>query len=161
MVSNSLRDAPPSIWPALRRPDGDGKLVYLDQKHWVHLAQADTGHPDGTCYAAALQAARAARAAGTALFPLSMVHYSETLKVTSVRHRSDLARLMEELSGFTALPARRLTALYELDAAVTAATGTPASTLPAIDLLGRGFRWAQGIRAAGRIVMLRRATGPS
>jgi len=154
VVSNSLRDAPPSIWPALRRPDGARKLVYLDQKHWVHLAQADTGHPDGTCYAAALQAARAARAAGTAVFPLSMVHYSETLKMTSVRHRSDLARLMEELSGFTALPARHLTALYELDAAVMVATGIPASTLPTTGLLGHGFRWAQGIRAAGRIVTL-------
>jgi hypothetical protein len=79
-MSNSLRDAPPLSWPALRRPDGGGKLVYLDQKHWVHLAQADTGHPGGTCYAAALQAARAARAAGTAIFPLSVVHYSETLR---------------------------------------------------------------------------------
>jgi hypothetical protein len=94
------------------------------------------------------------RAAGTAVFPLSMVHYSETLKITSVRHRSDLARLMEELSGFTVLSARRLTALYELDAAVTAALGIPASTLPATDLLGRGFGWAQGIRAAGRLVTL-------
>lgn len=97
VVSNSLRDAPPSVWPALRRPDGAGKLVHLDQKHWVHLAQADTGHPDGTCYAAALQAARAARGAGTAVFPLSMVHYSETLKITSVRHRSDLGAAI--LSG--------------------------------------------------------------
>lgn len=88
VVSNSLRDAPPSIWPALRRPDGDGKLVYLDQKHWVHLAQADTGHPDGTCYAAALQAARAARAAGTVFFPLSMVHYSETSTATPRGSRS-------------------------------------------------------------------------
>lgn len=152
MISNSLRDAPPPVWPALRRPDGGGKLVYLDQKHWVHLAQADTGHPGGTGYADALRAARAARAAGTAVFPLSMVHYSETLKMTSVRHRSDLARLMEELSGFAALPARRVTAQYELDAAVTAAIGIGPSVLPATDLIGRGFRWAQGIRATSRIV---------
>lgn len=101
------------------------KLVYLDQKDWVHLAQADTGHRDGTRYAAALRAAWDARAAGTAVFPLSLTHYSETLKMTSIRHRSDLARLMEELSGFAALPVRRLTALYELDAAVTTLTGIP------------------------------------
>jgi hypothetical protein len=72
--------------------------------------------------------------------------------MAGVRHRSDLALLMEELSGFVALPARRLTALYELDAAVTAATGITASALPATDLLARGFRWAQGVRAADRIV---------
>jgi hypothetical protein len=153
MVSTTLRDAPPLAWPALRRAGGV-KLVYLDQKDWVHLAQADTGHRDGTRYAAALRAARDARAAGTAVFPLSLTHYSETLKMTSVRHRSDLARLMEELSGFAALPVRRLTALYELDAAVTTLTSIPASTLPEVDLLGRGFRWAHGVRADGRIVKL-------
>jgi hypothetical protein len=37
---------------------------------------------------------------------------------------------MEELSGFAALPVRRLTAPYELDAAVTTLTGMPASMLP-------------------------------
>jgi len=152
MVSTTLRDAPPLAWPALRHAGGV-KLVYLDQKDWVHLAQADTGHRDGTRYAAALRAARDARAAGTAVFPLSLTHYSETLKMTSIRHRSDLARLMEELSGFAALPVRRLTA-YELDAAVTTLTGIPASTLPEVELLGRGFRWAHGIRADGRIVKL-------
>ena len=77
MVSSTTRDAPPLIWPALRRPAGGEKLIYLDQKDWVYLAQADTGHRDGPRYAAALQAARAARAAGTAVFPLSLTHYSE------------------------------------------------------------------------------------
>ena len=92
------------------------KLVYLDQKGLVHLAQVDTAHRHGTRYSTALQAARAARAAGAAAFPLSLTHYSDTLKITSVRRRNDLARLMEELSGFAAPPARRLTALYELEA---------------------------------------------
>ena len=55
MVSTTLRDAPPLAWPALRLAGGV-KLVYLDQKDWVHLAQADTGHRDGTRYAAALRA---------------------------------------------------------------------------------------------------------
>ena len=82
MVSTTLRDAPPLAWPALRRAGGV-KLVYLDQKDWVHLAQADTGHRDGTRYAAALRAARDARAAGTTVFPLSLTHYSETLKATA------------------------------------------------------------------------------
>jgi hypothetical protein len=51
VVSSTLRDAPLSIWPAVRRPADGGKLlVFFDQKHWVHLAQADTGHPDGTSY---------------------------------------------------------------------------------------------------------------
>jgi hypothetical protein len=70
------------------------KLIYLDQKDWIHLAQADTGHRDEFRYAAALQAAHAARAAGIALFPLSLTHYSETLKITDPRQRGDVARVM-------------------------------------------------------------------
>jgi hypothetical protein len=169
VVSNTTRDAPPLIWPTLRRPDGTAKLIYLDQEDWVHLAQADTGHPDGPRYTAALQAARDAQAAGTAIFPLSLTHYSETLKITSAKRRGDLARVMEQLSGFTTLPARRLTALYELDAALAPAIGIPASALPPTDLLGRGFRWAQYVPAVPRIVgpdgqdgteLLRQKLGP-
>ena len=125
----------------MRRPAGNATLIYLDQKHWIHLAQADTGHRNGPRYAAALQAARAARAAGTAIFPLSLTHYEETLKITDPRQRGDLARVMEELSGFTALPARRLTALYELGAAVAPVVGIQTSALTPTDLLGLGFRW--------------------
>lgn len=152
MVSSAIPDAPPLAWPALRRPAENTKLIYLDQKHWIHLAQADTGHRDGSRYAAALQAARAARAAGTVIFPLSLTHYEETLKITDPRQRGDLARVMEQLSGFTALPVRRLTALYELDAALVPAIEIETSALTPTDLLGRGFRWAHGLPITGRIV---------
>jgi len=169
VVSSTTHDDPPLTWPALRRPAGNAKLIYLDQKHWVHLAQADTGHPDGPQYAAALQAARAARAAGTAIFPLSLTHYEETLKITRADRRGNLARVMEQLSGFTALPARRLTALYELDAALAPAIGIQTSALTPTHLLGRGFRWAHCLPITGRIVgpdgkdgteLLRQRLGP-
>jgi hypothetical protein len=133
------------------------------------LAQADTGHPDGPRYAAALQAARAARTTGTAIFPLSRTHYEETLKITDPRQRGDLARVMEQLSGFAALPARRLTALYELDTALAPAMGIQTSALTPTDLLGRGFRWAHALPITGRIVgpdgkdgteLLRQRLGP-
>lgn len=138
----SEHDAPRLTWPALRRPTGGEKLVYLDQKHWIHLAQAETGHSAGVEYVEPLKAMREARAAGSVLFPLSETHYRETLKITDPTQRGAVAQVMEELSGFVALPARRLTALYELDAVLTPAAGL-VSRLPATDLLGRGFRWAQ------------------
>jgi hypothetical protein len=152
VVSSATPDAPPLTWPALSRPPGSAKLVYLDQKHWVHLAQADTGHPNGHQYATALQAARAARTSGTATFPLSMTHYDETLKITRADWRGNLARIMEELSGFTALPARRVTARYELDAALVPVLDIQTSALTPTDLLGRGFRWAHALPITGRIV---------
>jgi hypothetical protein len=169
MVSSTTHDAPPLTWPALHHPAGNAKLIYLDQKHWVHLAQADTGHPDGHQYAAALEAARAARVAGTAIFPLSLTHYEETLKITRADRRGDLARIMEQLSGFTTLPARRMTALYELDAVLVPAIGIQATTLTPTNLLGYGFRWAHSLPIVGRIVgsdgkdgteLLRQKLGP-
>ena len=152
MASNAIRDAPPVAWPALRRPAGNAKLIYLDQKDWIHLGQANTGHRDGPPYAAALHAARAARASGAALFPLSLTHYSETLKIIDPKHRGDLAELMEQLSGFITLPARRLTALYELDAVLLTAVGIDSTALPPVNLLGRGFRWAHDVSVVGRVV---------
>jgi hypothetical protein len=59
---------------------------------------------------------------------------------------------MEQISGFTALPARRLTALYELDALLVPAVGIDFSVLPPTDLLGRGFRWAHHSPVVGRVV---------
>lgn len=152
MASNMSVSAPPLKWPTLRRPAGGEKLVYLDQKHWIHLAQADTGHADGSEYLPALRAARAAKAAGTAVFPLSVTHYNETIKITDPKQRGDIAKLMEELSGFTSLPARRLVALYELDAALLPAAGLGPSVLPQLDLLGHGFRWSHYSQVVGRFV---------
>lgn len=117
-------------------------MVYLDQKHWIHLAQADTGHDEGPKYLPALHAARTAKAARAAVFPLSATHYHETLKTIDPKQRGDVAKVMEELSGFSSLPARRLVALYELDAAVVPAAGLGPSVLPSVDLLGSGYRWS-------------------
>jgi hypothetical protein len=141
-MATSECDSPRLVWPAFHRPTTGEKLVYLDQKHWIHLAQADTGHPAGADFVKPLKAMREARAAGSVLFPLSETHYSETLKITDPKQRDAVARVMEELSGFVALPARRLTALYELDAVLTPAANI-VSRLPATNLLGRGYRWAQ------------------
>ena len=70
MVSSAIPDAPPLAWPALRRPAGSAKLVYLDQNHWVHLAQADTGHRGNRTQADGweLQAIASSVIGGTSLF---------------------------------------------------------------------------------------------
>jgi hypothetical protein len=53
------------------------KLVYLDLNQWIGLAKAASAHKDGARYVQALEAARAAKDGGTAMFPLSGTHYME------------------------------------------------------------------------------------
>ncbi len=133
------------MWPlALRRPSASTKLIYLDLNHWINLAQAVTGHSEGLQYMPVLQACRAARAAGTALFPLSASLYTEVSKITDPAQRSDLAELMEELSGFTSLLTVTAVTDLELDAALTARLGPSPNPPSAVDLLGPGHGWAVG-----------------
>jgi hypothetical protein len=70
------------VWPpALLRPSPPPELVYLDMNHWIHLAQAATGHPNGAAHLEALETCKAARAFTTALFPLAAAHCFEMAKI--------------------------------------------------------------------------------
>lgn len=154
-------DAPvPLVWPsALRQPARPPLLVYLDMNHWISLAQAATGHAQGAGHLEGLEvldACRAARSAGVALFPLSGTHYFEMYQVKDPRQRRDVAAVMEELSGFATLASRSTVMVAEVRAALDALTERPRQT-DGIDLLGFGVSWAIGLRggihisnAAGR-----------
>ncbi|MFZ1153995.1 MAG: hypothetical protein WAN93_03730 [Solirubrobacteraceae bacterium] len=83
---------------SLLRSDGDRPLVYLDMNQWIYLAQAATGHANGKRYKKALKALRGAR--GSVVIPLSAAHYMEVDGIRDAGRRSNLASLMEELSGF-------------------------------------------------------------
>lgn len=104
------------VWPeALVRPSGV-QLVYLDQNHWINLAQAAVGRPVGLPYRDALAELRNARRSGNAVFPLSLTHLMESSTI-SRRQRADVATVMEELSGFTSLIARDIVMRAELGGA--------------------------------------------
>lgn len=82
------------------------KLVYLDLNHWIGLAKARVGHPDGKPYSAALDAlARAVESSAVAL-PLSSAHYEEMSGITDVRQRADIALTMDRLSGYLTIAGR-------------------------------------------------------
>lgn len=101
-----LRTEVDYAWPAIFRPAYEVKLVYLDLNQWIGLAKAATGHKHGARYLQALEAARAAKDAGTAMFPVSGTHYMELAGIGSFRHRSDIAGVMEELSDFSTILSR-------------------------------------------------------
>jgi hypothetical protein len=141
----------PLMWPqALVRPDRPPLLVYLDLNHWIHLAQAATGHAQGAGYRDALDACRAAKSAGVALFPLSATHYIEMYNIKDPRQRRDVAGVMEELSGFATLASRTVVMVVEVRAVLDAVLGTDASSEIA-DLLGFGCGPAFGKRGGLRM----------
>ena len=129
--------------PPLLNSKGDKPLVYLDMNHWIFLAQAATGHANGGRYQQALDALR--QAAGRVVIPLASVHYMEIEGNRDARQRSDLARLMEELSGFACVLPRSSIAQVELDAALAQLLGTP-SRFSNAPLLGWGVMQALGLR---------------
>src|SRR6185437_14053022 len=100
-----MRDESPGlVWPRLLElPPDNVPLVYLDLNHWISLAQASTGHPNGASFLPTLEASAAAKSAGTALFVLSAGHYMEMHKIKDPSQRRSIARVMEDLTGFASL----------------------------------------------------------
>ena len=149
-----LRTEVDYAWPAIFRPAYEVKLVYLDLNQWIGLAKAATGHKDGARYLQALEAARAAKDAGTAMFPLSGTHYMELAGIGSFRHRSDIAGVMEELSDFSTILSRAVLTKCEVEAALTARFGSRPDLYSPLTLLnfgvGPAFGMVGGLRFRNR-----------
>jgi hypothetical protein len=144
--------APTLVWPPLLDlPSDDVKLVYLDLNHWISLAQASTGHPNGARFVDTLKACMAAKSAGTASFVLSGTHYMELNKIKDPSQRRAIADVMEELTGFGSLMDRAVVMNLELDAMLDpfAKELSPWSRIP---LFGKGVRHCFG-RASGVRIM--------
>jgi hypothetical protein len=68
--------------------------IYLDQLHWIHLAQAHTSHKDGGRYKEVYQYLLERRAEGKIVCPLSLTHYMELSATGSYRQRTDVATVL-------------------------------------------------------------------
>lgn len=145
-MTNDRAHVPDLVWPALLRlPPDDVAVVYLDMNHWIGLAQAHSGHPNGKDKRTALEACRAAKSKGTAVFALSNCIYMEMHKIKDPAQRRNLANVMEELTEFSTLVSRVLVMELELNAALDPFVSLP-SPLPEIALLGRGAFHAYGLQ---------------
>jgi hypothetical protein len=142
------------VWPEILRPAYEVKLVYLDLNQWIELAKAATGHKDGARHLSALEAARVAKHAGTAMFPLSGTHYMELAAISSFRHRCDIADLMEELSDFSTILSRDVLMKAEVEAALNARFGGRPDRYSPLTLLnfgvGPAFGMVGGLRFKNR-----------
>jgi hypothetical protein len=111
--------------------------VYLDQNKWIDLARAATGHPGGVRFADVLEIARHGSEAGLAVFPLSSVHYMETLRTLSGRQRHDVGGLMNELSRLVTMASPPDVLPGEIDRALRARWGRP-TELREVAIFGHG-----------------------
>ena len=130
--------APPLVWPPLLElPPADKLVVYLDLNHWIGLSQALAGHPKGAANGTVLEACRAARSAGKALFVLSGTIYAEVQKIRDPMQRRRLAEVMEELTDFSTLVSRVVVMELEFSALLDPVAKLP-NPLSKASLVGRG-----------------------
>jgi hypothetical protein len=133
------------VWPStLRLPERPPKLVYLDLLHWIRLAQANCGHPEGKAYQGTLQACVSAVAEGKAVFPLCASLYMEIAKIGQYRQRRDLREVIELVSGFRVVAARDWIARLEVEALLDEVAGPRPQEINPIAYLDWGVARAFG-----------------
>jgi hypothetical protein len=144
-------------------------LVYLDLNHWVALAKAYAGHPDGVSSRAALDACVEAVDRGVAVFPLADAIYYEISKIGPHRWRRDLAEVMRLVSGYFVITSRSIIADHEVESVLDRLVGPSPEPINRMAYLDWGVARAFGIAGSFRVMNsetgedvtdLVRATGP-
>ena len=105
------------------------KLIYLDQNKWIALARAYYGQRDSDGLRPVVSAAFASAADGSAVFPLSAIHYMETWRARNVHARARLGVCMWELSRGQTLACWESIIRHELALRFPQVTPSPFSRL--------------------------------
>lgn len=121
-----------------------GFAVYLDLNHWISLAKARVGRPDGARFIPCLDLLVAAVGSGTVIVPLGLTHYIEVANIADVRQRADIANVMAVLSGFTTLAARKHRLRCEVAQALHQRLGRPLFP-ERLNPFGCGLAFALGV----------------
>ena len=125
-------------------------LVYIDLNHWIALAKALSGHPEGRRDRDILQRLLHAVEQGHAVFPVSLPIYVEVLKIGDYRRRSDLRKVIERLGGFVVVTSRHVIATHEIEALLDELVGPNPDPINYMDYLDWGV-----FRAWGCVVVSR------
>lgn len=132
-------------WPlTLIVPPRPPSVVYLDLNHWISLAKAMSGHPDGAKHKDALAACMAARESGAAVFPISDAIIIETCKISQHRQRRDLRTAIEELSQYRVVTSRPVIANHEIEAMLDDVVGPSPEPINSMHYLDWGIARAFG-----------------
>jgi hypothetical protein len=140
------------VWPrTLRTPERPPKLVYLDLNHWIALAKALAGHPDGKAYADALSACVDAVRRRKAVFPISDSIYMEVSKIGPHRQRRDLREVIEGVSAFLVVTSRSVVSVHEIEALLDHMVGPNPRPINTMDYLDWGVARAFGMVGGFRV----------
>jgi hypothetical protein len=122
-------------------------LIYLDLNHWIGLAKANTGHPDGERWQPALVALRRRDDEWEVVIGLPLI-----MELTGIRRRAQRAHLtaIEELTGFASVLPLTTVAALEFEASLTAFVPLAPRFAP-VALLGEGVAHAYGVRGGFRV----------
>ena len=120
--------------------------------HWIHLAQARTGHASGVQYKGVYDYLRRQKGNGKIICPLSLTHYMELHATGSYERRTDVATVMAELSSFRTIATTSVLQVAEIDHALQKHFGKPAEPEP-IKPFGVGVVFA----GSGKTEAMRRA----
>lgn len=140
------------IWPrTLRSPVRSPKLVYLDLNHWITLAKALAGHPDGKKDITLLDFCLRVVEGEIAVFPISLSIYVEILKIRDYQRRCDLRKAIELISRYMVVTSRAMVATHEIEALLDQIVGPNPKPINTMDYLDWGVYRAMG-SADGRDV---------
>jgi hypothetical protein len=103
--------------------------IYLDQLHWIGLAQAKKGKPVGMPYLPAYRFLTEQAERGKIFCPLSLTHYMELAATGSYRQRTDVATVMTELSGFRTISSTTTLKKAEIRQALNKYFGKPVAPI--------------------------------
>jgi hypothetical protein len=113
------------------------RIVYLDQKGWIDLAKIHYGAPSKE--KELVERILEGSDEGKLVFPLSISHLDETMRISNARRRNQLASLMAEVSkGYAFQPYVRLVIHVEVLNIVLRKLGLPAQNVRDL-VLGRGI----------------------
>ena len=133
------------LWPStLRVPQGP-RIVYLDLNHWISLAKALAGHPEGHKGRNTLEELLHTVEQDRAVFPLSLSLYVEILKIREHRRRSDLRKVVEYLGGFDVVTNRHVIAIHEIEALLDDLVGPNPDPVSPVNYLDWGVLRALGM----------------
>ncbi len=125
--------------------------IYLDQLHWIHLAQAHVGHKNGEQYKKVYRYLLEQRKAGTIVCPLSLTHYMELSATGNYRQRTDVATVMAELSEFRTIASMSVVRRAEIEQALHKHFGKPEKPIQ-MQPFGNGVSFAaNGVNRAMKL----------
>lgn len=138
------------VWPEqLILPSRPPRLIYLDLNHWIGLARAAAGRPDGARYAGLLAALDAAMNTGQARVVLTGSLFWEISKNEDPRQRLAYADIIDRLTNFEYLCGLPDLMKLELTSVLDELTGTTGLSWLPTSLIGPGVLSAFGM--AGNI----------